>query len=215
VLFERLFMELLPQLEQRWQQRSRRPLATSVQFAKEHFQQVWIADSSTLEALFRKLESLQNKPTGTLAGKMATVVDLGTRLPVHIWFEEKASTSDIHFEADLLSVLAAQTLLIMDRGFYHFQFWAQLTAQRVSFICRLKAGASYTVEQVFIDRPQVKDQLIKLGVKRKNAPQLQLRLVQVRFGSTWYSYLTHNSYLRLWLLTSTAADGILKKPFVP
>ncbi len=30
----------------------------------------------------------------------------------------------------------------------------------------------------------------KLGVKRKNAPQLQLRLVQVRFGSTWYSYLT-------------------------
>jgi len=36
----------------------------------------------------------------------------------------------------------------------------------------------------------VKDQLIKLGVKRKNAPQLQLRLIQVRFGSTWYSYLT-------------------------
>jgi len=34
------------------------------------------------------------------------------------------------------------------------------------------------------------DQLIKLGVKRKNAPQLQLRLIQVRFGSTWYSYLT-------------------------
>ncbi len=27
-------------------------------------------------------------------------------------------------------------------------------------------------------------------IKRKNAPQLQRRLVQVRFGSTWYSYLT-------------------------
>jgi len=53
VLFERLFMELLPQLEPRWQQRSRRPLATSVQFAREHFKRVWIADSSTLEALFR------------------------------------------------------------------------------------------------------------------------------------------------------------------
>jgi len=136
VLFERLFMELLPQLEPRWQQRSRRPLATSVQFAREHFKRVWIADSSTLEALFRKLESLQDKPAGTLAGKMATVVDLVTRLP--IWFEEKAS-ADTHFEADLLSVLAAQTLLIMDRGFYHFQFWAQLIEQQVSFICRLKA----------------------------------------------------------------------------
>jgi hypothetical protein len=73
----------------------------------------------------------------------------------------------------------------MDRGFYHFQFWAQLIEQQVSFICRLKAGASYSVEQVFSEHPQVKDQLIKLGVKRKNAPQLQLRLVQVRFGSTW------------------------------
>lgn len=190
VLFERLFMELLPQLEQRWQQRCRRPLATSVQFAKDHFQRVWIADSSTLEALLGKLESLQDKPAGTLAGKMATVVDLVTRLPIHVWFKEKASASDTHFEADLLSVLAAQTLLIMDRGFYHFQFWAQLIAQQVSFICRLKAGAAYTLEQVFSDRPQVKDQLIKLGVKRKNAPQLQLRLVQVRCGSTWYSYLT-------------------------
>jgi len=68
--------------------------------------------------------------------------------------------SDTHFEADLLSVLAAQTLLIMDR-FYHFQFWAQLIEQ-VSFICRLKAGASYTVERVFTDCSQVKDQLIKL-----------------------------------------------------
>lgn len=190
VLFERLFMELLPQLQQRWQQRGRRPLAASVQVAKQQFEQVWIADSSTLEALFRKLDTLQDKPRGTLAGKMATVVDLVTRLPVHIWFEEKPSASDTHFEADLLAVLTAHTLLIMDRGFYHFQFWAQLIEQQVSFICRLKAGASYTVEQVFTDRPQVKDQLIKLGVKRKNAPQLQLRLVQVRFGSTWYSYLT-------------------------
>jgi hypothetical protein len=97
---------------------------------------------------------------------------------------------DTHFEADLLAVLAARTLLIMDRGFYHFQFWAQLIEQQAAFICRLKAGASYTVERVFTEHPQVRDYLIKLGVKRKNAPQLHLRLVQVRFGSTWYSYLT-------------------------
>jgi len=57
---------------------------------------------------------------------MATVVELVTRLPVQHWFEEKLSTSDTHFEADLLAVLAAQTLLIIDRGVYHFQFWAQL-----------------------------------------------------------------------------------------
>jgi len=59
-------MELLPQLQQRWQQRGRRPLAASVQLARQQFEQVWIADSSTLEALFRKLDSLQDKPRGTL-----------------------------------------------------------------------------------------------------------------------------------------------------
>ncbi len=32
--------------------------------------------------------------------------------------------------------------------------------------------------------------MIQLGVKRKNAPQLRLRLVEVRFGSTWHRYLT-------------------------
>jgi hypothetical protein len=43
---------------------------------------------------------------------------------------------------------------------------------------------------VFTDLPTVKDQRIQLGVKRKNAPQVQVRLGQVRFGTTWYSYLT-------------------------
>lgn len=38
------------------------------------------------------------------------------------------------------------------------------------------------------DLASVKDQQILLGVKRKNAPQVRLRLVQVRLGSTWYSY---------------------------
>lgn len=189
-LFERVFFDLLPQLEARWQQRMQRPLADSVQFAKAQFERVWIADGSTLEALFRKLESLQDKPMGTLAGKMATVVDLVTRLPVQIWFTENPATSDTYFETHLLAVVRANTLLIIDRGFYHFQFWNQLIDANVSFICRFKAGASYTVEQVLTDLASVKDQQILLGVKRKNAPQVRLRLVQVRFGSTWYSYLT-------------------------
>lgn len=189
-LFERLLMEILPRLQQRWQQRTQRPLAVSVELSRKRFERIWIADTSTLEALFRHLDSLQDKPAGTLAGKIGVVVDLVTRLPVQIWFKENPSVSDTHFEADLLSVLSAKTLLILDRGFYHFQFWQQLIEQQVAFICRLKAGASYTTERVFTNCPQVRDYLIKLGVKRKNAPQLQLRLVQVRFGSTWYSYLT-------------------------
>jgi len=94
---EVIFFELLPQLRQRWQQRHKRPLASSGKFATQQFEQIWIAESSTLEALFRKLDTLQDKPMGILAGKMATVVDLVTRLPVHIWFEENPKANDVHF----------------------------------------------------------------------------------------------------------------------
>lgn len=189
-LFEQVFMELLPQFKQRWAQRQRRPLPPSVQCARHHFDYIWIADSSTLEALFLKLKSLQDRTAGTLAGKMGTVIDLVTRLPVQIWFNQNPKASDTCFEDDLLNLVSPKTLLIIDRGFYHFLFWSQLQEKGVDVICRLKAGAAYTVERTFTNRAGVKDLLIRLGVKRKGAPQLQMRLVQVKFGSVWYSYIT-------------------------
>jgi len=87
-LFERVFKELLPQLQQGWQQRQNRPLPESIAHARQHFEQIWVADGSTLEALFRKLKVLADVPVGQLAGKIGTVVDLLTRLPVEVWFRE-------------------------------------------------------------------------------------------------------------------------------
>lgn len=189
-LFERILWALLPQLQQHWQHRGRRPLAASVEFARTHFEHLWVVDGSTLEALFRKLDSLQDKPVGTLGGRMATVVDLVTRLPVAVWFTPNPNAPERYFQSHLLQHLKANTLLVMDRGFYHFQFWTQLIEAKVDFICRLQAKAAYQVEQVFTELPHLKDQRILLGVKRKTAPQVSVRLVQVRVGSCWYSYLT-------------------------
>jgi len=39
------------------------------------FERIWIADGSTLEALFRKLKSLEDVKQGLLAGKMGVVMD--------------------------------------------------------------------------------------------------------------------------------------------
>lgn len=61
-----------------------RPLPDSVQFTLSKFENIWCADGSTLEALFRKLKSLESIQPGTLAGKMGVVIDLVTRLPVEI-----------------------------------------------------------------------------------------------------------------------------------
>jgi Transposase DDE domain len=147
---------------------------------------VWIVDGSTLEALFRKLKSLEDVPTG----KLAVIIDLATRLPVEIWLKTKASTSDVKFEADLLKLVTANTLLLLDRGFYHFQFWATLIEKKVDFITRIKKGASFQIKEVFSNSYSLRDRLIILGSGQNNTPQITLRLVEVRSKNQWHSYLT-------------------------
>ena len=103
ILFEQVLKELLPSLKQRWQNRLSRPLPDSVCFALAKFSQIWIVDGSTLEALFKKLDSLKDVPTGKLAGKMGVVIDLVTRLPVDIWYEENPNAADVKFEENISS----------------------------------------------------------------------------------------------------------------
>lgn len=177
-------------MQKRWQQRVKRPLPVSINEALKHFDQIWAADGSTLEALFRKLKSLEDVPTGQLAGKICTVIDLTTRLPVEVWFHSNPKLNDTKFEADLLALVTTKTLLLLDRGFYHFQFFATLISQQVDFVTRLKAGAAIKVVQVFTSQHDVRDQLIKLGTGRNDAPIITLRRVEIRFGKTWYSYIT-------------------------
>lgn len=189
-LFERVFKDLVPKLQDSWQRRSRRKVPQSVQFALSRFEKVWIVDCSILEALFQKLDSLKDAPPGKLAGKICTVIDLVNFLPVEIWFNENARSADTNFESDILNLVAPHTLLLLDRGFYHFNFWLQLIAQKVNFITRLKKGAAIHVEQVFTDSFSLKDRLIRLGSGTKKTPFITLRLVEIRSGKTWHSYLT-------------------------
>ena len=79
----------MPKLKARWSERHNRPLPESVQFTLSKFESIWIADGSTKKALFRKLKSLEDIKPGKLAGNMGVVIDLVTRLPVAIWFNEK------------------------------------------------------------------------------------------------------------------------------
>ena len=68
-LFERVFKEILPLLTEKWHKRNHRPNPESVQFTLTRFEKIWIADGSTLEALFKKLKSLEDVPCMTISGK--------------------------------------------------------------------------------------------------------------------------------------------------
>ena len=163
-IFERIFKGLLPEFERKWHNRNHRPLSCrafrvgepderaplpeSIQFARTKFAKIWAGDGSTLEAIFKKLESLATAPTNQLAGKMGVVIDLVTWLPVEIWFQENAKASDMRFESDILNLVKLQTLILLDRGFCHYQFWQQLIERNAHLITRLNNGASFTVERV-------------------------------------------------------------------
>jgi Transposase DDE domain len=189
-LFEGVFKNLLPSLRTAWYQRNQRPLPESIQFALTKFSRIWIIDSSTLEALFCKLKSLEDIPKGQLAGKMATVIDLMTRLPVDIWFLENPRASDVKIEENILQLVPANTLLLLDRGFYHFSFWLRLIERDIHLVTRLKKGAAIQVQQVFTKSYDLKDSLVRLGSGTAKTPFITLRLIEIRSGKAWHSYLT-------------------------
>ena len=189
-LFEKVFKDLLPSLRTAWHSRNKRPLPESIQFTLSKFDKIWIIDGSILEALFKKLQSLESVEKGQLAGKIITVIDLITRLPVEIGFEENPKASDTRAEEDILNLVTENTLLLLDRGFYHFNFWHKLIEKKVEFITRIKKGVAIQIEQVFTDSYELRDRKIRLGSGTKKTPFITLRLIEVRSGKTWHSYLT-------------------------
>lgn len=90
----------------------------------------------------------------------------------------------------MLELVSAKTLLLLDRGFYHFQFWQQLIDREIHFITRRKINAAIQYQQVFTNSYDLRDRLVKIGSGTKTTPIVTLRLIEVRVGKVWRSYLT-------------------------
>jgi len=90
-------------------------------------------------------------------------IDLITRLPIEIGFDENPRASDTSWQKELLALVKPKTLLLLDRGFYHFQFWHQLREQGVNLITRLKKRAAIQVEEVFTNSYGLADPRGRLG----------------------------------------------------
>ena len=189
-LFEKVLRELLITLNQRWSQRKKRPLPKSVAYANQHFERLWIVDASTLEALFRKLKSLETSALGKLGGRICAVVDLKTRYPVQTWFNEQPYAHESNFVPNLLELTTPKTLLLLDRGFWNYGLFEQLILAQSDFITRLKNNAKYKSLSVLSQSSHHRDTLISLGTGYQGNPILDLRLVEIRHGRSWYRYLT-------------------------
>jgi hypothetical protein len=89
-----------------------------------------------------------------------------------------------------LEFIPAQTLLLLDRGFWNYGFFDQLITAESDFVTRLKANAKYKSISVLSQSQHHCDRLISLGTGYQGNPILRLRLVEIKSGNGWYRYLT-------------------------
>jgi hypothetical protein len=187
ILFLRILQTVLPLMHARWQARQR-PLPPEITWAQARYTEVTVHDGSTLDALLRKVGLLREAETNPLAGRMTALLDLCSRLPRHIWYEDDAQAHDQRFWPRILEALQAGSLLIFDLGYTNFKVYAQLTVATITFITRAKSNLAYQVERSLRRTAQVHETLVRVG---KGDDRQLLRLIEVLYKGKWYRYLTN------------------------
>ena len=189
-LLQRVFKDISPQLIQRCYKRKKRPLPPTISLVRQHFEQIWSVDHSTLELLGSKLNTTQPRSNMQSSKTICTVVDIPTRIPIKVWFYPTIKVDDANLTQKLLNLVPAKTLLILDRGFNHVQVLSGLMAKQINFITRLRSHKLFQVEQVLTSTYRVKDQIISIKSSQALTSHLKLRLVQIRHNQHWYTFLT-------------------------
>lgn len=157
----------------------------------QKFSAVWIADASTLEAIKKHLGQLQEKTGRLLAGKILMVVEAFSHCPVAVWYDTNPNCNETTWWEDLLRRLPVGGLIIVDMGFYGFEWFDCLTEAGKYVLTRQKANVKYNVVRTLSRSSHYKDEIIKMGLNHTDPCKHQMRLVSVLWGKTWYRYLTN------------------------
>ncbi|WP_041233351.1 IS4 family transposase [Cylindrospermum stagnale] len=187
-----LFAKLLEQvIECLAAKRSVRELAPAWASVSEKFPAIWIGDASTLEAMKKHFGQLQEKTGAVLAGKMLMVVEAFTHTPVAVWYDADVKRNETRWWQALLERLPSGGLLVVDMGFYGFEWFDSLTTANKYVLTRQKEKVRYKVARVLSDGSHYKDEIIQMGWHHTNPCRHPMRQVSVLWGKTWYHYLTN------------------------
>jgi len=122
---------------------------------------------------------------------IGALLDLGSRLPVQIWYEPDAQAHDHRFVERLLTSLRAHDLLVFDAGFLDFDFFDRLTERLVAFITRPHANTASQVVQVLQRSALIHDRIVHLGSSAESSCANLMRLIEVVYKGCRYRYLTN------------------------
>lgn len=187
-----LFADLFEQVVERL---SRQPDKSVVPSAwakvKQEFGAVWIADASTLEALQKHFGQLRQMSGTVLAGKMLMAVDAFTHCPVAAWYEAHPSTNETHWWSALTERLPVGGLLVVDMGFYGFEWFDALNEAGKFVLTRQKQKVRYETVHLLSQGQRYQDRIIQMGLHHSDPCRHPMRLVSVQWDTTWYHYLTN------------------------
>jgi hypothetical protein len=147
-------------------------------------------DGSTLDTLLRKTGLLRAGQGTLLAGRIAGLLDVITRLPRQVWYEEDQQAHDQRFWDRALASLEPGMLLLFDLGFLNFTRFDQLTDAGVCFLTRKEERVVARTHQVLRSSDTLHDRLVRLGSKKDRQCAHLVRLVEWQHHGTWYRYLT-------------------------
>lgn len=190
-LFQAVLQDVLPQMQQRWQERDR-PLPPELAWAQQHFTAVLALDGATLDQLLRKCGLLRDERGPVLGGRIAALLDVCSHLPRELWYDENGQVHDQRFWERAIDHLEAGMLLLIDLGFTNYARFDQLTDQGVTIVTRSKQNAAITVVEVLQRSATLHDEVIRLGSGSGACTHL-MRQISVQYQGKWYRYLTNET----------------------
>jgi hypothetical protein len=178
-LFAHVFQEVISRIQ--LTRRPQEPLLPGQEAGakvQRAFSASWIADGSTLEALKKKLDRLE-EPTSVLDSKMLRLVEAFTHVPVPAWYTTEAAANANTCWDKLVEKLSVGGLLIFDLGFFHFCRCDALTAAQQFFVTRLREKTASRVVTLLSQGPCYRDEILQRGLYRFNPCQYPVRKVSV------------------------------------
>lgn len=151
-------------------------------------------DETTLDKVMRHLPLLRRVADGDhqlLPGKLAGVFDIRLQQWRYVEHIPNPHENERMAAPSLLAHIQLEALILMDLGFFGFEWFDQLTQEGYFWISRLRQKTSYQIIHTFYHQGQTLDALIWLGAHRADRARYAVRLVTFQVGATSYQYITN------------------------
>lgn len=134
---------------------------------------------------------LKENTTKLLALKMLVVVEAFSHCPVAVWYDTNPNCNETTWWQSLLDRLPVGGLLIVDMGFYGFEWFDAMTEASKYVLTRQKEKVRYRIVRVISSGSHYRDEIIQMGLHHTDPCRHPMRQVSVLWGKTWYRYLTN------------------------